>query len=81
MKAIEDKHKLKEENEEIQKHNAEEEEDGREAVANTNLQKKGMDKSKKEAEAQANKYIAEFKKNTQWYQLKKESKAIKKEVE
>ena len=62
MKVKEEKHKLREETEEMQKRISKEEEDDREALASAKLPKQMMDQIKKEAKAQAKAYLAEFKK-------------------
>ena len=63
MKAIEEKHKLREENEKMPKRIVKEEEDDREAVAKGNFPKRMKDRIAKETRAQSKEYIAEFRKN------------------
>ena len=65
MKAIEEHHKLREENEEIQKRIAKEGGDDREAIAKGKLPKQVKDQIIMEAKAQAKAYIVEFKKKEQ----------------
>ena len=61
-KAIEEKHKLKEKNEEMQAQIAKEEEEDREAVKRGKLPKRMIDQIKKETKAEAKKLFAGYKK-------------------